>query len=304
MQMFRFALLMAILCMSSACSLKRVKPVCLKNTEVHSLGSKQSLVKYKLSISLPEGYANSQESYPVLYLLDPDDSFAMAYDIQRDLSTFLGSRKIIIVGIGYESQNDKHDAPKEFWRHFAENRTRDYLPFPIIDDILKFDSHPGAFKGLASYAGHAFDFLQFIEHDLMPFIDKNYRVNGDNTLYGQSQGGLFASWVLTKYPDVFNRYLILSPTLWIENGKLLKDVKLIKKPVSATVYLAVGAKEESADFPMLSNAREFYDALPKDASFQGKLEILPRGKPHNGYSSWPFARIALSFSEQTGKTGG
>jgi len=260
----------------TACSPKHIRPVSLANTHVRTLRAEKSQIDYQLWISLPEGYATSNERYPVLYLLDPADSFAMAYDIQRDLARFLGTQKIIIVGIGYKDQGLERMGESGYWREFAQNRTRDYIPFPIVDGAKKFDSHTGAFDGLAKVAGHANDFLQFIDGQLIPFIDRGYRTNDHRTLYGQSQGGLFASWVLVRHSGIFNDYIILSPTLWIENERFLKELPSISSESTAgRIYMAVGADEESAQYPMVSNLTSFFDVVSKSFKNRSKLEVLP-----------------------------
>ncbi|MFC1961168.1 hypothetical protein ACFLYO_10715, partial [Chloroflexota bacterium] len=52
-------------------------PVSLPNTETHYLRSSVADQKYKLFISLPEGYAESEESYPVLYVTDANWFFSI-----------------------------------------------------------------------------------------------------------------------------------------------------------------------------------------------------------------------------------
>ena len=67
----------------SACIHRQEPPITLPNTEIRLIKSKENNISYKLFVSLPEGYNTKehhsyQESYPVLYLLDPDVEFGMA----------------------------------------------------------------------------------------------------------------------------------------------------------------------------------------------------------------------------------
>ena len=71
---------LALLC---SCSSDQAKQITLPDIETKSITSKENNVKYKLFISLPEGYYSKdhysyKESYPVLYLLDPDVEFLLA----------------------------------------------------------------------------------------------------------------------------------------------------------------------------------------------------------------------------------
>ena len=62
-----------------------------------------------------------------------------------------------------------------------------------------------------------------IEKELQPYIETKYKTNNDKTIIGQSLGGLFATEVLLKKPTLFNKYIIISPSLWWDNGSLLNQ---------------------------------------------------------------------------------
>jgi predicted alpha/beta superfamily hydrolase len=63
-------------------------------------------------------------------------------------------------------------------------------------------------------------------------------VSANRTIIGQSLGGLLATQVLFSKPALFNRYIIISPSLWWNNGSLLS------KPIPALgktdIYIGVG----------------------------------------------------------------
>jgi uncharacterized protein len=127
--------------------------------------------------------------------------------------------------------------------------------------------------------------MAFIENELQPFIDKQYRTNTDKTLIGQSLGGLLATEILVKKTALFNRYIIVSPSLWWDNGSLLSQVPAlkaenIKKPVA--VYIGVGKEGRTpteiprvmeVDANVLAdklneikspNLRVYFDYLPRE----------------------------------------
>ena len=93
-----------VLLILSACSHKHDLQVTLPNTEMKLISSKENNVAYKLFVSLPEGYHTKghhsyQESYPVLYLLDPDVEFGMAENIARTMVNYDTIKPFIIVGL-------------------------------------------------------------------------------------------------------------------------------------------------------------------------------------------------------------
>ena len=53
-------------------------------------------------------------------------------------------------------------------------------------------------------------FIQFIETELIPFIDTNYRTHGYRILCGQSLSSVFAFNVFLKKPDLFDAYILAS----------------------------------------------------------------------------------------------
>jgi len=53
------------------------------------------------------------------------------------------------------------------------------------------------------------NFMQFLTTELLPFLNKQYLLNGQNIVVGHSQGGLFVSYLLTQKPNDFSLVLAL-----------------------------------------------------------------------------------------------
>jgi len=73
--------------------------------------------------------------------------------------------------------------------------------------------------------GGADNFTQFIEKELIPFIDSKYRTTSYRTLIGHSYGGLFTINMLINHNHLFNNYIAIDPSLDWDNQKLLKQAK-------------------------------------------------------------------------------
>lgn len=171
-----------------------------------------------LNIYLPEGYS-TDSTYPVIYLLDGsanEDFLHVAGLLQFCNYPWLEFMpKSILVGIS------------------NVDRKRDFT-YPSSDEDYK-KKYP--------MTGGSAAFIQFIETELQPFIESNYPVNGTDMLIGQSLGGLLATEVLYKKPELFNHYFIISPSLWYDYLSLLDQ-----EPAFAaenfnqriSVYVAVG----------------------------------------------------------------
>ena len=186
-----------------------------------------------LNIYLPNGYSHDLiKKYPVIYLLDGsiDEDFLHISGIVQFVS-FSWINLIpetIVVGIS------------------NVDRKRDFtFPTNVKEDKEDF-----------STTGKSEDFINFIEKELQPFINSNYRTNAIKTIIGQSLGGLLATEILFTKPQLFDNYIIISPSLWWNNESLLK-VEPKEYQSKKSIYVAVG-KEGHV---MERTAKELYNKL-------------------------------------------
>lgn len=169
-----------------------------------------------INIYLPEGYSpDSATVYPVIYLLDgsaDEDFIHVAGLVQFANFPWIDLLpKSIVVGIA------------------NVDRRRDFtFPTTIEKDKKDFPT-----------TGSSAKFIAFIEKELQPFIQRNYKTSSTKTIIGQSLGGLLATEILFTKPSLFSKYIIVSPSLWWDNESLLtKATATINQPT--TVFIAVG----------------------------------------------------------------
>ncbi|OSZ80734.1 esterase [Chitinophagaceae bacterium IBVUCB2] len=176
--------------------------------------------KRTINIYLPEGYNSSDTvKYPVIYLLDggADEDFIHIVGLVQfnNFSWINRVPKSIVVGIA------------------NTDRKRDFAyPTTIEEDKKRYPS-----------AGKSETFIAFIEKELQPYINKKYNSNNIKTLIGQSLGGLLATEILLKKPTLFNKYIIVSPSLWWDDASLLKQTSAILQESftqKTDVYIGVG----------------------------------------------------------------
>lgn len=187
----------------------------------------------ELNIFLPTNYStDSSKGYPVIYLLDgskEEDFIHIAGIVQFGSFPWINMvPESIVVGIG------NIDRKRDFT--YPSKNKLDQEDFPT--------------------SGHSEKFIGFLENELQPFIEATYRTNDVKTIIGQSLGGLLATEVLFKQPYLFDNYIIVSPSLWWDDEKLLT-----KKPKAFTsnksIYVAVGKEGEI----MERTAKELFDKL-------------------------------------------
>lgn len=215
--------------------------VTLPRTEVRYLSSRAVGERYKLYVSLPQGYADSARRFAVVYLLDADYSFALAHNIVEHLSDRHDLDQLLLVGIAYAGP-----------RRYRLNRTRDYTPTHVPTG--------GYGPAYQRVSGGAPGFRRFLKQELIPFVEREYRVRHDRTLVGHSYGGLFASWVAFTDPGLFQRYVVVSPSLWYDDH-LMFDVErryaAAHAGLPARIFFTVGAREVNAQRDMVADLRRF-----------------------------------------------
>jgi predicted alpha/beta superfamily hydrolase len=105
-------------------------------------------------------------------------------------------------------------------------------------------------------------FRSFIADQVFPFIAAHYPVTNDRTFIGHSYGGLFGTYILLTKPDMFCRYIIVSPSLWFDNGLLLKQ-RPLNQVIHARAFFAIGSLETQAatGAPMIQDLTHFTERL-------------------------------------------
>lgn len=170
----------------------------------------------KINIYLPASYhQDSLKNYPVVYLLDgsKDEDFIHVSGIVQfcSFSWIEIIEESIVVGIG------------------NVDRKRDFTyPSTLEIDRKEFPT-----------SGKSATFIDFIQKELQETISKKYRTTNQKTLIGQSLGGLLATEILFNHPELFDNYIIVSPSLWWDNEIILKQ-KLAKSLTGKAVYIGVG----------------------------------------------------------------
>lgn len=253
---------------SLAASPSAAAPYVIPNTEVVALHSQHTGADYELLIALPAGYGKSGKTYPVVYMLDAEDSFALVGNVVRNLTTRNHLPGMILVAIAYPGASVSRQI-------YMRNRTRDYTPVRAPDG-----GHGVEYQEVS---GGGPNFRSFIAGELAPFIERNYRADAnDRTIIGHSYGGLFATYVLLTEPALFKRYIIVSPSLWYANriAFTMEEQAAASGPrPKARVFLSAGEVEESA---IPNDLTALYKKLKSRANRDLDLTLrIFQGERHN-----------------------
>jgi hypothetical protein len=232
----------------------------LANTVVKEFTSKFTKQPYDIYVSYPADYLRSGKNYPVLMVLDAEVNFgAVSYIVQRLVKDGL-IPEIFVIGIAYRAETDEHA--------YYSIRCRDFTP-SVDEGFLK--AHPEYKSG----AGRAEDFVKFISLELLPYVESHYPIRKvDRALYGHSFGGLFGVHVLLHHPELFDNYLLLSPSLWWNDQNTLKEARTngVIAAKSVRLYMATGEMEDHMADDQVEIAGLFKRSNTSD--FKMKSEIL------------------------------
>lgn len=220
----------------------QVKPLTIG--EIRTLRSEILKEDRTLNIYLPQNF-NKAKSYPVIYLLDGsmNEDFIHVTGLIQFFNQMYSMPETIVVGIA------------------NIDRKRDFTFHTDLKDLQK--DYPTT--------GHSDQFISFLEKELKPYIGTQFKVT-DTYVFGQSLGGLLATEILLKKPDMFDNYFIISPSLWWDDESLLKnaDQWLARIPdTKKFIYISVGKGEHPV---MLKDAENLYDVLKKANKKNWKIE--------------------------------
>jgi predicted alpha/beta superfamily hydrolase len=235
---------------------------------------------YQVQVALPLGYETTANTYPAVYVLDANGQFGMTTEIVRYLHLEDDFPSLIVVGIGY---------PVGQYFNAIVPRAFDLTPdrdVEIEEAVERFLASRQDHPGLPVTTGGAAGFLTFLIRELIPDVESKYRTGKPGrTLIGHSLGGLFALHTFLEQPDLFEKYLVISPHLGFAPGAdrpmLRREAALNASGWSprSRVYMAVGSNEPAA---MIDGATRFADRLTSRAyqNLQWRFSVNPN-ESHN-----------------------
>lgn len=181
---------------------------------------------YQLHVGLPASYASEPDKqYPVVFVTDAYWDFAKMFNAHGALVYDKVAPEFIIVGLGYAGEN----------LNYGTMRRWELSPVP--------SDNPNA--------GHAADFLNTIKTEIIPFVEKEYRVDSAHrVLAGASLGGLFTLYSMYAEPGLFFAYIAATPAVVSGDDWLLGfEEEFFKSGQSLDARLYVtGGGNESARF--------------------------------------------------------
>jgi len=147
------------------------------------------------------GAVYGKTTYPVLYLLDGPGHFHTVTGLLKNLGQNAIVPRMVVVAIP------------------NTDRTRDLTPSHV--DVMFGDS------SFVKTSGGGDKFMEFMEKELIPYVEGKYPVTAYRTFVGHSFGGLTAVYALFNHPQLFSNYVAIDPSMWWDDWLLVKNTDAV-----------------------------------------------------------------------------
>jgi predicted alpha/beta superfamily hydrolase len=158
----------------------------------------------RILVRLPRHYElDAAARYPVLYKFDGDNQLQRYEETIDVLSSLDAIPDLIVVAIP----------------NGRGMRNRDLTPASLHQDEL-----PDGKMGAGEF-GRGDRFLDFVERELIPYIEAKYRTAAPRLLAGHSRGALLVLQSLLSKPDLFQARFVFSAPLMRDEQRLIVDTR-------------------------------------------------------------------------------
>ena len=223
-----------------------------KQISTFEIDAPQLLCKKKIWLYLPKSYNKvTNKKYPVIYMHDAQNLFdkKTSYSGEWNVDETLDSLNANVIVVGIEHGNEK--------------RLEELTPFTNAKYI----------------GGKADSYLNFIVSTLKPFIDANYKTKptkNNTAIMGSSLGGLLSYYAILKYPTVFGKAGVFSPSFWYSN-EIFEMTKKTNK-LKSKIYFMCGDNEDAEMVPNLQKMVYLVDSIRCHCLDLNKTEIVKGGQ--------------------------
>ena len=227
-------------------------PSPLARAEVHEFTSSINGRTYRVFTALPEAYAKEAAArFPVVYVTDGNYLFGMTAQIYGVLRLSRDMPEAIIAAVSPAGVDERNPS--------LAVRQIDLTPTQVPDRERENEKT----LGQPVPTGGAAAFLRVLREELIADMEKRYRTNGDRTYVGWSLGGLFGAYALFHAPDLFNRMVLVSPSLWWDGGIVAKyEEQYAAQHKSLPVRLFMSDGELESD-SMIGSMKRLSQALER-----------------------------------------
>ena len=189
----------------------------------------------KITVYLPDDYYQQKKRYPVLYIQDGQNAFFDRLSFCGVSWGFLDYVKmmeldIIMVAIPCNFTGFK--------------RMDEYGPWRINQELSYQETQ---IKGKI-IGGEGIKYVEWMVHQLKPYIDCRFRTSSDDTaIVGSSMGGVISAYAALAYPEVFKKCAALSTAFWFYMDEFAEVIESHDYSLDNRFYFDLGEFEGCGD---------------------------------------------------------
>lgn len=218
----------------------------------------------ELLVHLPESYHRAPDRrFDVVYVLDGSSLDGPTAEGAAMMARLALTPEVIVVGLPNVS---------------GAGRQRDYTPPFMRQDLDTADSAPG----------RGDRFLDFLERELVPLVERDYRTTGRRILSGHSRGGLLVVYALMARPALFDGYLAHSPALWRDDEVLVTSMApwlAARASLDRFLYLSIGSEEVPRMMAGFDHLRDVLAQRAAAAGLRWHADVVA-GADHQANGTW------------------
>jgi metallo-beta-lactamase class B len=140
--------------------------------------------------------------------------------------------------------------------------------------------------------GEGAAYVDFLVHTLKPYVDSRFRTRPDRAataIAGSSMGGLISLYAVLKYPRVFGRAAVFSPSLWFSDSVFAMARAARPPPPDTRIWFVTGAREGDTPEEPVNDQRRMIDTLAK-AGFRVGTQLQATIRADGEHREWFWRR--------------
>ncbi len=200
-------------------------------------------VDHAVNVTTPFRY-ESLEAAPLILCLDGSWTAGTVRDATRIMSMSGEAPEAIVAGLSFTDTA---------MSDYLVSRARWLCPTQWVPP-----AETGVKNASAKDLGQATVYLDFIAEHVLPRLRADYRVS-ETWLVGHSFSALFGLHTLFSAPELFDKYLLASPSIWWHDRVMLDfeaEYAAKNDDLRARVFLTAGDFENESPFDIKANVGE------------------------------------------------
>ena len=204
-----------------------------------------------VQLRLPREIEKNKDSLSMVLLLDGSEYFGFASDIANLYEFGKLTPKLVIVSLPSTMESR--------WTYYTPTSAKKESNYSNSDDLYK---RTGKFN----------EYSLFVQEELIPFVEKKLNIKfNSKTIFGHSLGGLGGLSFFTLKPNIFDNYIIASPSSLFDEFYIIKEIEKIKKYSFSKLYLSVAENDMNG---YLQNTEYINETISKNKTDKNKLEYM------------------------------